>query len=634
MTYDNGNLKIRLGIHNNILIQKLNDNKKEFPKYLQLDNYILPSEIKISKFAPPSGIRIIVKGAGILDESPFIECELRGTGRYEDVSISELLEIKTDMFIHKNQVIRIKKSSMDKLEKILNFTKINDLTRISLRQYIDLVRSDDDGIIDYSSLNNVNLEKIKDLMMPIESSLFEGVPYDYQMEGVRWMWLLSKEELGLVLGDEMGLGKTFQIIFLFCLMKDRNNLPSLVVCPATLVSNWKREINKFAPKLKVYIHKGPKRTGSTEYLKKFDIIITSYDTLISSKGEMQYLFSPIFWGLVILDEAQAIKNPDAQRSIAVKNINSISRIAVTGTPLENRLSDTWSLFDFCLPGFLNDLEVFLDRYPNNKHSAEILEKTITPFILRRLIRDVKNDLPKLIKVEHAITMSQFEKEDYEKYINTITQGSGDLGFEHIQKLRVYCTHPNLTGSKMKDIEYSKFYTIIELLREVRARGQKAVIFTSFRGMINQFCESILEEFGSTNQILNPYIDYIDGRNSSNALEIIDKFSEKEGFAVLILNPKAAGTGLTITAANHVFHYNPEWNPALMAQATGRVHRIGQENIVIAHYMYCKDTIEEKVWNTLDFKRELFENAIKGVTGDSEDEEIIVNSVLNNWKEKE
>jgi len=633
MSHYEKDLKPKLEISNNILFH-VEKNIKKFPKYSELEKFILPENININKFSPPSEIRIIIDSGGILDQKPYIRCELRGVGRYSEAEVSDLPKSKTDMFIHNNLVIRIKKTSLQRLENIVNGAEIDNFMKISLKQYIEMVRSDEGKIIDYSTLSNVKLDNIKDMMIPIESSLFEGTPYDYQMEGVRWMWLLSKEKLGLILGDEMGLGKTFQIIYLFCLMKEHNNVPSLVICPATLVSNWRREINKFAPKLKVYTHKGPQRTGNIEFLRKFDVVITSYDTLITSKGEMEYLFQPIKWGLVILDEAQAIKNPEAQRSIAVKNLKSISRIAVTGTPLENRLTDTWSIFDFCLPGFLNNLDVFQERYPNNKNSAKLLERSITPFILRRLICNVKSDLPKLIEVEHAISMDEFEREEYDKYINTITNGSGNLGFEHIQKLRVYCTHPILTGSKLKLDGYSKFKHIIELLKEVRARKQKAVIFTSFRGMVNQFCESILNEFESSDHLLNPHIDYIDGRNSSNALEVIDKFSEKEGFSVLILNPKAAGTGLTITAANHVFHYNPEWNPALISQATSRVHRIGQENEVVAHYMYCKDTIEEEIWGTLDFKRNLFKEAIHGISGDSEDEEKIMSSVLGNWEEKD
>jgi SNF2 family DNA or RNA helicase len=605
------------------------------PRFSELSDFVLPDDIGMSALTPPADLLLAIRGAEIRDGRPYIQCEVRCTGRYSEVEPPSLLSIGTDVFVHNDKVIRINRPSFEGMSLLLGGAGVTDLSMVTLRQYIDIVRSDSDALVDYSTLQNINLESLKDLLGPVESSLFEGTPYDFQMDGIRWMWMLCREELGLILGDEMGLGKTFQIIFLFCLFKERQDSPNLVVCPATLVSNWSREIEKFAPDLNVYEHKGPLRTGSSEFLREHDVVITSYDTMIASEGEMRLIFEKIDWALVVLDEAQAIKNPEAKRSGYVKRLSCAAGIAVTGTPLENRITDVWSLFDFCLPGFLGDLEGFEERYPNDIASATRLEGAITPFILRRLIGEVKDDLPERIDVEHSIQMSEREEEAYLGFIHTITDGRGkdSLGLGHLQQLRVYCTHPDLVeGIEIDLMDHSKFARLIELLSEVRQRRQKAVIFTSFTGMIDRICEFLPSYFDNPDPALRPQVDFIDGRNSRDALDIIDRFGSKEGFAILALNPRAAGVGLTITAANHVFHYNPEWNPALMAQATARVHRIGQENEVVAHWMYCTgktiDTIEEKMMDKLGFKRQLFEGAIRGIQADSEDEESFIRSLLN------
>ena len=602
-----------------------------FPSFVDLSMYKLPAEIRINDFLPEAELRLNIINAKIIDERPYIEIQILCKDNYRDINLG-FYNHYIDMFVLNKNVIRVSSYCINNLKQLLEKSNIDDLSMVTLRQYIDLVKNDVDHLIDYSSLDNVTIDSLKEIMGPIESPYFIGTPYEYQLDGIRWMWLLCKEDLGLLLGDEMGLGKTFQIIYLFCLSKAKYQLPNLVICPASVVSTWSREIQKFAPSLDVYEHKGRFRRGDKDFLASKDVVVTSYDTFII-EADFKQLFLEIDWGIVILDEAQAIKNPESNRSIAVKKLRSNSRIAVTGTPLENRMLDIWSLFDFSLPGFLDDeISSFKAKFPDNRESAKRLEQSISPFILRRLISNVKQDLPKLIKIEHLIELDILEKSNYENFVNKITMGGGTeaLSLEHYQDLRMYCTHPNIAKKntdKIEIIHYSKFQRLIELLEEIRYRQQKAVIFTSFREMIDIFNKYISENFASSNPKLNSYVDFIDGRNSSQALEIIDNFSDKDGFAVLLLNPKAAGTGLTITSANHVFHYNPEWNPKLVDQATARVHRIGQEHEVIAHFMFSKDTIEETIQNKLNFKRDLFDAAIKGVKGDSNDEVSIISSIV-------
>ena len=618
--------------------QYLFDRSRDFfPSYSDISMYEIPHELIINEYLPEAELTLKIIDAKIIDERPFIEIQVLCKGSYNNINLG-YYQNYVDMFVTNGNIIRISSYSIDNLKKLLKKSEINDLSRVTLRQYIDLVKNDSDELIDYSSLDNIKIDKLKDIMGPIHSPLFIGTPYDYQMDGIRWMWLLCKEKLGLLLGDEMGLGKTFQIIYLFCLSKGKSQLPHLVVCPATLVSNWTREIKKFAPDLDVYEHKGKFRRGSKDFIASKDVVVTSYDTLIID-ADFKGIFLKIDWEMVILDEAQAIKNPDSHRGIAVKQLKSNSRIAVTGTPLENRMLDIWSLFDFSLPGFLDtEIESFKTKFPDSTKSARRLEQSISPFILRRLINNVKQDLPRLIKIEHLIELEPSEKTNYQEFVRKITGGGDneDISLEHYQDLRMYCTHPNIAKKNLDKIEllsYSKLKRLIELLEEIRYRKQKAVIFVSFREMIDILSNLIKTHFSSPDSQLNPYVNYIDGRNSSLALDIIDDFSAKDGFGILLLNPRAAGTGLTITSANHVFHYNPEWNPALVSQATARVHRIGQEHEVISHYLFAKDTVEEEIKDKLEFKRDLFDAAIKGVRGHTDDEATMISSIIRTADEE-
>ncbi|MDB4865009.1 DEAD/DEAH box helicase [Euryarchaeota archaeon] len=621
-------------IDNQYLFDRSRDS---FPSYSDISMYEIPYELNINEYLQEAELTLKIIDAKIIDERPLIEIQVLCKGRYNYINLG-YYEKYVDMFVTNDNIIRISSYCIENLKKLLRRSEINDLSRVTLRQYIDLVKNDSDELIDYSSLDNIKIDSLKDIMGPIDSPLFIGTPYDYQMDGIRWMWLLCKEKLGLLLGDEMGLGKTFQIIYLFCLSKEKSQLPHLVVCPATLVSNWTREIQKFAPELDVYEHKGRFRRGSKDFLASKDIVVTSYDTLII-EADFKGIFLKIDWEMVILDEAQAIKNPDSYRGIAVKQLKSNSRIAVTGTPLENRMLDIWSLFDFSLPGFLDtEIESFKTKFPDSTKSARRLEQSISPFILRRLISNVKQDLPKLIKIEHLIELEPLEKTNYQEFVSKITGGGDneDISLEHYQDLRMYCTHPNIAKKNLDKIEllsYSKLKRLIELLEEIRYRKQKAVIFVSFREMIDILNNFIKTNFSSPDSQLNPYVNYIDGRNSSSALDIIDDFSAKDGFGILLLNPRAAGTGLTITSANHVFHYNPEWNPALVDQATARVHRIGQEHEVISHYLFAKDTVEEEIKDKLEFKRDLFDAAIKGVRGQTDDEATMISSIIRTADEE-
>lgn len=437
---------------------------------------------------------------------------------------------------------------------------------------------------------------------------FEGTPYPHQMTGIRWMWDKVSRGLGFVLGDEMGLGKTFQTIATFCKFKEAgNSSPCAVICPASLQRNWVQELEQFAPSLRVYVHRGPQRTGLSSRLSKFDVVIMSYGVLVSPLDRK--LLNEVDWGIIALDEAQAIKNPHAQRTLAAKSLRSQGRIAITGTPLENSVQDMWSIFDFCLPGLLGTLERFNEIFSNDLDGARRIEILTSPLLLRRMIQLVKEDLPDIITYEHIVEMSDSEETAYAEFSREY-ESKGLLA--RLQYERQFCCWPKLVLPSLSDNPPTKIQRLFDILDSISLGADKVVIFTSFTQVLDKLREEIsMRYYGdSIDNIL-----FIDGRNSTEAVDIIQQFERHSGFGVICLNPKAAGVGLNITAANHVIHYNPEWNPAITSQATARVFRIGQKRNVIVHWLYYEGTIEERMIQILDHKSELFAVAVKGNNGE-------------------
>lgn len=447
----------------------------------------------------------------------------------------------------------------------------------------------------------------------------EATLYNYQDDGWRWLKFLASQEMGGILADEMGLGKTLQII---SLMSDAGQgnasaLPALIVAPGSLLENWKREIAKFSPALKVLKHHGPRRTGRPAELIQYEVIVTSYDTIVRDTG----MFGMIEWPLVVLDEAQHIRNPAAIRTRAAKALRRKTGIAVTGTPLENRLTDLWSLMDFSIPGHLGTQEDFTTNFEESVEAAARLEELISPVILRRRVRDVAGDLPERIDIPQAIELSPEEAEAYERERSAIFAEHGQAAIlVALTRLRMFCAHPGLLDDMTSSIEFSKLERLQEILEEVFASSEKVIIFTSYTAMADTITDFVKRTWGI-------FAGCLDGRLAiDNRQPLIDRFSEVKGPAVLVLNPKAGGAGLNITAANHVVHYNLEWNPALEDQASARAHRRGQTRPVTVHRLYCAGTVEEVVNERTLRKRELSQAAIVGVTGQDNDYEDILKAL--------
>lgn len=444
-----------------------------------------------------------------------------------------------------------------------------------------------------------------------------AVLYPYQQTGYHWMKFITDEKIGCILGDEMGLGKTLQVIALITDRRTIAKAPTLVVAPVSLLENWRREFGKFTTGLSVFIHHGAKRTGIYTELLDYDVVIISYSTASSD----QSILRMIKWDMVVVDEAQNIKNPLAQRTKSIKRIPRDIAVAVTGTPFENHISDLWSIMDFVAPGSLGKLSEFQATYPDDITGAEMLEPVLTPLMIRRRVSEVAQDLPERVDVPQILQMSSDEINRYEDEREKIIANfdGKNTSLLMLQKLRMFCTHPSLlSDEKTGDLlmESGKYQRLCELLEEIVSLNEKVILFTSYNKMFEILEEDIPKRFGIRVLAING------STPTGERQPIIDVFSEITGSALLVLNPRVAGAGLNITAASRVIHYNLEWNPALEDQASARAYRRGQTKTVFIYRLYYKDTVEEIINERIDRKREMFGTAIVGVDGSSENSEDI------------
>lgn len=499
---------------------------------------------------------------------------------------------------------------------------------LSLGQYLRLLKSlSEKKIIDFTDdagpkLTNRSFSNAG-ISVPLVAEL-----YPYQKDGYRWMNYMTSENCGCILGDEMGLGKTLQIIALLADRCKKDDHHFLVVAPVTLLENWKREFAKFAPSVQTKIHHGPTRTGRYKELLIPDVVIISYGTAVSDVA----MLNMIKWDIVVLDEAQNIKTPSAARTKAVKRINRDIGIAVTGTPFENHMSDLWSLLDFISPGFLGTESEFNALFDDDNESAISIEPILSPLMIRRRVSEVAKDLPERVDVPEILRMDEHESLLYENERKRILDelGGKRATLVALQRLRMYCTHPWLVQDIPSFSDPSKcslkYRRCCEILEEITSKQDKAIIFTSYTKMFDIFREDIPARFGVPVWEINGDTPVPDRQ------KIVDLFSNHSGAALLILNPRAAGTGLNITAANYVIHYNLEWNPALEDQASARAYRRGQQKTVFVYRLYYADTVEQVVNERIETKRDISELAVVGTKGTQENRDDILAALMMSPKE--
>ncbi|MFH0802290.1 MAG: DEAD/DEAH box helicase [bacterium] len=473
------------------------------------------------------------------------------------------------------------------------------------------------------------LEKMsEDTTLPSEKApkTFIGKLRPYQNRGLSWLLFLRQFGLGGCLADDMGLGKTIQLIALLLservtsLKADKPG-PTLIVCPMSVVGNWKKEMERFSPSLKVLLHHGGARLSGREFkaaVKGSDLVLTTY-ALVHRDFKM---LSELSWERIVLDEAQNIKNPGAKQTRAVKELRGSHRLALTGTPVENRLTELWSIMDFLNPGYLGGIHGFearfavpIERY-RDAGKAETLKKLTQPFILRRLKTDPKviTDLPEKMEMKIFCPLTKEQATLYEAVVRDMMEKiSGAEGMKRkgqvlaaIVKLKQICNHPAqfLSDGSALSGRSGKLLRLEEMLEEAIGEEDRALVFTQFSEMGALLRRHLQEK-------LDREVLFLHGQTSQKQREaMIQRFQEeKDGPRVFILSLKAGGVGLNLTAASHVFHFDRWWNPAVENQATDRAFRIGQKKNVQVHKFICMGTLEERIDGMLEEKKGLAERII-------------------------
>jgi len=450
------------------------------------------------------------------------------------------------------------------------------------------------------------------------SPRYEQLLRDYQKYGYQWLRTLSDYGFGGILADDMGLGKTLQVISLLDQTR-AEGVTSIVIAPASLILNWEDEVKKFSPDLKavsVYgttLQRGQIVANATDY----DLLITSYD-YIRRDEEM---YSGIKFDYVILDEAQCIKNQKTKSAQSVKSLIGKHKLALTGTPIENSLAELWSIFDFLMPGYLFPYAYFVREYERpivknkDEHTQAALKRLISPFILRRRKQDVLKELPDKIETTLPIEFNEDEKKLYLANLSQVNielqeqlqlnQNNSIAILAMLTRLRQICCEPRILYENIID-QSSKINACMELIIQLRASGKKILLFSSFTSVLNLISDALNHE-GISHYKLTGSTDKVKRR------DLVAKFQEDDT-GVFLISLKAGGTGLNLTAAEAVIHFDPWWNMSAQNQATDRAHRIGQENTVQVFKLIMKDSIEEKIQQLQEAKKDLADAFVEGNDG--------------------
>jgi non-specific serine/threonine protein kinase len=450
----------------------------------------------------------------------------------------------------------------------------------------------------------------------------------YQKVGLRWLWWLRSLGLGGCLADDMGLGKTIQVIALLVLLKKKTHgsnevrLPSLLVVPASLIANWRAELARFAPRLSVLVAH-PSEMPATELASVTAETFSDRDVVITTYGTLQRVaaLTSRSWNVVVLDEAQAIKNSGAKQTRAAKALHARFRLALTGTPVENRLGDLWSLFDFTSPGLLGSAKAFgrfvraAEKRPHGGYGP--LRELVRPYILRRLKSDkrVIADLPDKTEVRAFCGLTKKQVALYQQTVEELREklatsdGMKRRGavLASLMRLKQICNHPSqwLGDGAYAPEESGKFARLTELADEIAARQEKALVFTQFRELTRPLAEFLAGVFGRPGLVLSGETVV------KRRMGLVEQFQREDGPPFFVLSLKAGGTGLNLTAARHVIHFDRWWNPAVESQATDRAYRIGQKNGVVVHKFVCRGTVEEKIDALIESKQDMARQILEG-----------------------
>lgn len=465
-------------------------------------------------------------------------------------------------------------------------------------------------------IDNITNSENLDFAIPTN---FNGSLRLYQKTGFSWLKTLDKYNFGGILADDMGLGKTIQIIALLLDEKNINDKSiSIVVCPSSLYLNWEREISKFAPDLKVVVINGnvEQREEKIKNIQNFNVVITSYDLL---KRDIER-YADYNFRYIIADEAQYIKNNNTKNSKMLKKLKGVTKFALTGTPIENSLSELWSIFDFCIPGYLYTYPKFKEDYEvpiikdENVPLMERLRQQVSPFILRRIKKDVLKELPDKTETIMYSDMETEQRKVYESYLlkakEDMDSSINSLGFEKsklkilslITRLRQICCHPSLFVSNY-DGNSAKLTQCLDILKDAISSGHKVLLFSQFTSMLD-----ILKTELDKNDI--KYMELTGKTKSDDRLDMVNSFNTQKEIQVFLISLKAGGTGLNLVGADVVIHFDPWWNLSVQNQATDRAHRIGQKKNVQVFKLITENSIEEKIEKLQERKINMANNIVK------------------------
>ena len=557
----------------------------------------------------------------------------------DSFSMDELVDLLS-RYQKKKKYYRLKNGNLvhmedDDIQKIANIKNTLQLTDKELKKgsvkvpkfralYLDEQLEDSDFIQSHASSDFVelvrNIKTIEENEYTVPKSL-EDILRNYQKEGFQWLKSLYQNGFGGILADDMGLGKSLQVIT-FLLSEIKEAAPEkkrrvLIVCPASLVFNWKSEFEKFAPELsvKMIIGNAETRAEMIQSSEKRDILITSYDLL---RRDVE-VYEKVEFFCQVIDEAQYIKNSGTQSAKAVKLIHSGFRLALTGTPVENRLSELWSIFDYLMPGFLYNYKRFKEQMEqpivkeNDEQVLERLQKMIRPFVLRRLKKDVLKDLPDKLEENKYVQMQGEQRKIYDAHVKRMKmmlEKTDDDEFRsnkiqilaELTKLRQMCCDPSILFEQYGG-ESAKTEMCIDLIRNAVENGHKILLFSQFTSMLENLQKHLKKEKIT-------FYSLTGSTPKEKRAQMVAAFNEDDT-SVFCISLKAGGTGLNLTSADIVIHYDPWWNVAVQNQATDRAHRIGQKNVVTVYKLITKDTIEENIVHLQERKMELADKVLSG-----------------------
>lgn len=549
----------------------------------------------------------------------------------EKISVEEfnkLVENNNGLIKYKNKYVLIDKEESKKIfEEIAkaNFKSLSRMELLHASMSGQLAQYDFDYDEAYAKI-------VQDFTKPVDVAppkTLKGELRQYQMTGLKWLWTNVTKGFGVCMADDMGLGKTIQVISLILKLKEDNTLkkPVLVICPTTLMGNWMKELQMFAPSLDAVVYHGTERKLEVNH----DVILTTYAIMRIDVEELK----KHQWGMVIVDEAQNIKNPDTAQTLAIKTLKADVKVAMTGTPVENRLTELWSIFDFINQGYLGSLKEFqksyaipIERFKENSRAAK-LKMSVSPFVLRRLKTDkhVITDLPEKMVLNEYCYLSKPQAVLYEKTLNEMMEKISEFSginrrgniFKLITALKQICNHPYqfLKSGEMSRELSGKMDKCISTIENILEHGEKTLIFTQYKEMGDILCKVIANECNTEPLFFHGSLTV------PQREELINRFQTDDDAKIMILSLKAGGTGLNLTSATNVIHYDLWWNPAVEDQATDRTYRIGQDKNVMVHRMITLGTFEEKIDEMLKAKKELADLAVyegeKIITELSDDE---------------